>query len=64
MILTAWIIALVAIVLIAYDVWTCIKRGTSTSISWTTYSWSKSYPIIPFALGVLLGHLLWVQHGG
>lgn len=52
-----------SLILIAYDIWVIIKRGVDQSISWQMYQIAKAYPVIPFALGVLMGHLFWVQHG-
>jgi hypothetical protein len=34
-------------------------KGVEKSISCTVYAWSKAYPIIPFAVGVLMGHFFW-----
>lgn len=45
--------------LIIYDIWIIFKRGYSDTISWTLFAWSKRYPIIPFAIGVVIGHLFW-----
>jgi hypothetical protein len=57
------VIAVMVVLLIGYDVWTAIKKGATTTISWTLWTYAQQYPIIPFALGVLMGHLFWVQHG-
>lgn len=40
-----------------YDVWTLAVRGYDTTVSWVLYQASQQWPIIPFALGVLAGHL-------
>ncbi len=47
------IVALIAVV----DVWLAIKKGFSGTISWFLYK----HPIIPFLMGVLIGHLFWSQ---
>lgn len=62
--ITAWFIVAVAVVAIAYDVWVCITHGSAATISWTTWKTSQQYPVIPFAIGVLCGHLFWVQQTG
>ncbi len=59
--LTLTVISAAVVLLVAYDVWTLVRRGYGTTISWTVYVWSRSYPIIPFAFGVLAGHLFWVN---
>lgn len=61
--LTLAIVGIVAVFLIAYDVWVIIKRGVDQSISWQMYLLAQRYPVVPFALGVLFGHLYWSQHG-
>lgn len=52
--------------LIAYDIWTLVKRGYETTISWNALYLSKKYPIIPYVIGgfigVIAGHLWW-PHG-
>jgi hypothetical protein len=57
-------IAVVAFLLIVFDIWIGFSKGSSQTISWQLYTASQSYPVIAFALGVLMGHLFWVQHGG
>ena len=55
-----------AFVLIAWDVYTAIKRGVSTTISAEITAASKRHLIIPFALGLILGilsgHFFWSQN--
>lgn len=43
--------------IIVYDLWTLMKRGYDTTISWTLFKLSQTWPIIPFAFGVIAGHL-------
>lgn len=50
--------------IIVYDVWTLIDRGYNTTISWSIYALSVRFPIIPFALGVVCGHLFWTNKAG
>jgi hypothetical protein len=50
--------------IIVFDVWTLLKRGYSTTISYTLYVSAVRFPIIPFALGVVAGHLFWPNVGG
>ncbi len=58
-----FILFIVALVTV-YDVWTLVRRGYNTTISWTLYAWATRWPIIPFALGVLAGHLFFPNKAG
>lgn len=62
--LTSIVIALVVASLIGYDVWTAIEHGGPSTISWTLWTLAKGYPVIPFAIGFVMGHLFWVQQSG
>ncbi len=57
--LTGWILIVSAALLILYDVYTLFTRGKVKTISFTVYAWAKLYPIVPFTLGVIAGHLMW-----
>ncbi len=57
--LTGWILIASAIILITYDVFTLFTKGRVKTISFTVYAWAKLYPIVPFTLGVIAGHLFW-----
>ncbi len=59
----AFIVVLIGIVTV-YDVWTLWKRGYATTISYTLYAGAIRFPIIPFSLGVIAGHLFWPNVGG
>jgi hypothetical protein len=50
--------------LMIFDVWTLLARGYETTVSWTLYVWGTQFPIVPFAFGVLVGHLLWPNRAG
>lgn len=60
---TRIVLALTAILLIAYDIFILIHSGADATISWQIYTLSKSYPALPFGGGFLCGHLFWVQKG-
>lgn len=49
---------LFAILMIA-DLVLILKYGYEATVSATLYDFSQRFPIIPFAGGVLVGHLLW-----
>jgi hypothetical protein len=58
----AIIIMIVGAFLIAVtDIFLAIKYGFEGTFSWQLYMNAKRFPILPFALGVLVGHLFWSQ---
>jgi len=54
-------LCIVIVVLIAFDICMAVERGPEYTISAQTWAISKKYPIIPFALGGVAGHLFWSQ---
>lgn len=62
--ITAWFIIAIVVVCIVYDVWVCANYGSESTISWVTWTTCQHYPVIPFAAGILCGHLFWVQQTG
>lgn len=58
--LTAVILLVNVVFLIAYDVWVKLKQldGKAT-ISWVTLTTVKHVPIIAVAIGIVIGHLFW-----
>jgi len=48
------------LLVIFYDIIAYVFRGKSDTISTVIYRLSREYPIIPFAAGVVAGHLFWV----
>ena len=59
--LTSLVIAIFVAGLTVYDIWTIVRRGYTTTVSWTLLTLAKKFPIISFALGVVMGHLFWVN---
>lgn len=56
---TVWVLGVVAAALIGWDIFIwAIPGGT---ISETLLGWATKHPIVPFAFGVLMGHLFWYQ---
>ncbi len=55
--LTLAFILLVVIVCIAFDVFIAAKHGGTATISWQLYTVSKTYPIIPLLVGLVVGHI-------
>ena len=57
--LSFFVIWITVLTLIGYDIYIRIVKGKDATLSLTIYKWSKAYPIIPFAIGVLMGHFFW-----
>lgn len=58
---TEAVMAALLIVAIIYDILAAILYGQSVTMSARTWALSKRYPILPLAVGILLGHLFWSQ---
>lgn len=54
-------VALLLIALAAgmYDVWALYRNGGTQTVSAVLQAWAAQYPMLPFAFGVLTGHLFW-----
>lgn len=53
-----FILVIIAAIII-YDVYIAIVGGTGTTISHEMIIWAYKYPIFPFAMGIVFGHLFW-----
>lgn len=53
---TVFFIVFVTALIVVYDVW-ALTRGYEWTISSTLLEASKRWPVIPFLLGLLAGHL-------
>jgi hypothetical protein len=53
---------LVAVVaaLVGWDIYVAVVE-TPATISVVVLGWAGEHPVLPFALGVIMGHLLWPQ---
>lgn len=60
-IITAWFIVTLIFLCTIYDIYIGVNYGSAATISWVTWTTAKGYPIIPFAAGILCGHLFWSQ---
>jgi hypothetical protein len=58
---TAWVLISAINLLIGYDVYAAIRWGYTGTISYDVLQASLRHPIIPFAAGVIAGHLFWNQ---
>lgn len=57
--ITVIFILLIAVAITVYDVFAILKGGTESSISMVMIQWAYQYPLFPFGMGVLVGHLFW-----
>lgn len=60
MTLTDWVLLGILVALVGYDV-VVACLGQPPTISERVWYWSKLYPIVPFAAGLLVGHFWWRQ---
>lgn len=58
---TILILVAVAAALIGWDVWLYVTEPEGNTIS-EALLWSSRHPVVPFAFGVLMGHLFWPQY--
>lgn len=52
-------IAAVIVLILIYDVYILVIGGTGTSVSHELIVWAYKYPVLPFAIGFVMGHLFW-----
>lgn len=57
---TAWVLGAAACLLIGWDIYAAMSPVQPT-ISALTLHYAHRFMIIPFACGVLMGHLFWPQ---
>lgn len=50
-----------AVILIGVDIYWASNRVPGDTISEVILAYARMHPVIPFAFGVLMGHLLWPQ---
>lgn len=51
--------ALTILIWIGVDVYLAMDGGADAMISFIFYKWAKQWPVLPFAIGVLMGHFFW-----
>jgi hypothetical protein len=59
--ITILVMCIAVVLLLAYDVFVALHAGTNATISWMIWTLSHEYPIIPFSVGFLCGHLFFTQ---
>jgi len=57
-----WGLIAILLIIIGYDAWACVDRKHRDTISKIVTKSSEKYLIIPFLLGLLMGHFFWSQH--
>ena len=58
---TIGILVGVTLLLIVWDVYAATNKERGDTISEVVLGFARRHPVIPFLLGVLMGHLLWPQ---
>jgi hypothetical protein len=58
---TIGILIAIAVILIAWDVYVYVEPSDGDTISEVTLAAAGKHPVIPFAIGVICGHLFWPQ---
>ncbi len=53
---TEIVMSVTVVMLIGYDTYAAIQGGLHATISYQLTQLSKTYPVIPFAFGLLMGH--------
>jgi hypothetical protein len=49
------------LILIVWDIYAAANSGDGDTISEITLGFARKHPALPFAIGVICGHLLWPQ---
>lgn len=62
--ITIVVIIISIILLLSYDTIAALLGGSNATISWITWTYAHKFPLIPFAVGFLCGHLFWTQVSG
>lgn len=42
-----------------FDLYAGVHQEPAQTVSATLLEWSRRWPMLPFAIGVLIGHLFW-----
>ena len=52
-------IAIILFVIFAYDAYAVARWGHSGTISAVLLKYAYKYPVVPFLIGLIMGHLFW-----
>ena len=58
---TIAILVVATLLLISWDIWVYLEPTPGDTISEVLLKYARPHPVIPFAFGVLMGHLFWPQ---
>jgi hypothetical protein len=59
--LVAALFLVMCLMVAIFDLYATRAWGSESTVSWIVRNWSAHYPILPFMLGMLAGHLFWVK---
>ena len=59
--ITGCLLVGVGALLVGWDIYVASNSINGDTISEITLAFARKHPVVPFALGVLMGHLLWSQ---
>lgn len=51
----------VLVLIFGVDLVLLVRKGYKSTVSAVLYKMGKSYPIIPFLVGVTMGHIWWIN---
>lgn len=54
-------LVVVLVAIWAFDVYSHFNATPNDSVSRTLFEWSTRWPVLPFAMGIVFGHILWPQ---
>ena len=64
-VIAKWVAIVFLFILFAigcFDVWAKFRDPPGIQVSQYIRDWSGEYPLLPFACGMLAGHLFWSSH--
>lgn len=59
--LTTWFLIAFVTAGVAWDLYVYTRYGVDATISRVVRDWARVDPVVPFALGLLMGHFFWWQ---
>lgn len=59
--ITIGVLLCCGVILISWDIYVAVNATPGDTISELALSFAGRHPILPFSLGVIVGHLFWPQ---